>query len=87
MNINAFHPDYMKTYHPDFTKEFRTVEANKIERESQAPRKHVKKARVSVKIPKQGINTKAQQRMTMAEVTAELIKKTTFRIYSRAGVK
>lgn len=29
MNINAFHPDYMKTHQPNFMKEFRTVEANR----------------------------------------------------------
>jgi prepilin-type N-terminal cleavage/methylation domain-containing protein len=33
------------------------------------------------------IRTKAQQAMTMAEVTAELIKTTTFHIYSKAGAK
>jgi hypothetical protein len=86
--INAFHPDYMKTYHPDFTREFRTIEANQIERAAKAPRRKTKKARVSVKIPKQEhIRSKSQQRMTMEEVKAEILKRTNFYTYSRAGVK
>ena len=27
--MNAFHPDYIKTYHADFMKSFRTHEANR----------------------------------------------------------
>jgi hypothetical protein len=85
--INAFHPDYMKTYHPDFTKEFRTIEANQIERETKKSRKKAKQPRASVKIPKQThINQKSQQRMTMEEVKAEMLKKTDFYVYSRAKV-
>jgi hypothetical protein len=83
--VNAFHPNYMKTHHPDFMKEFRTIQANQEERASKLPRKHVKV--FTPKAPKTGVNTKANQRMTMAEVTEELLKKTTFRTYSRAGVK
>jgi len=84
--INAFHPDYMKTYYPDFMKDFRTVEANQIAREAKTPRKKSKKAKVSVKIPKTGhINSKTNQRMTIAEVKAELLKVTTFHVYSKAG--
>jgi hypothetical protein len=30
--INAFHPDYMKTYEPNFMQFFRTLEANAQER-------------------------------------------------------
>jgi hypothetical protein len=30
--INAFHPDYMKTYEPNFMKFFRTLEANAQDR-------------------------------------------------------
>ena len=80
--VNAFHPDYMKTHHPDFMREFRTIQANQEERASKAPRKHVKV--FTPKAPKTGIRTKANQRMTMAEVTEELLKKTTFHIYSKA---
>jgi hypothetical protein len=82
--VNAFHPDYMKTHHPDFMREFRTIQANQEERASKAPRKHVKV--FTPKAPKTGIRTKANQRMTMAEVTEELLKKTNFHIYSKARV-
>jgi myo-inositol catabolism protein IolC len=87
--VNAFHPDFMKTYHPDFTKEFRTIEANKIEREAKAPRKKSRRLKVSVKTPKKmpHINQKSEQRMTMEEVKAEILKRTNFYTYSRAGVK
>jgi hypothetical protein len=84
--INAFHPDYMKTYHPNFMTEFRTVQANQEERKVKEPRKVIRPPRASVKIPKQThINSKTNQRMTMAEVKAEMLKVTTFHIYSKAG--
>jgi hypothetical protein len=86
--MNAFHPDYMKTFYPDFMREFRTIQANQTERaELKKKRSHTKKPKVSVKIPKQSINSRVNQRMTMAEVTEELLKVTTFRVYSKAGVK
>lgn len=85
--INAFHPDFMKTYHPDFTKEFRTIEANQIERAANAKRKKSRRPKVSVKTPKKTphINAKSEQRMTMEQVKAEILKKTNFYTYSRAG--
>jgi len=84
--INAFHPDYMKTYHPDFMKDFRTVTANQEERKVKEPRKVIRKPRASVKIPKQPhIKSKSEQSMTMAEVKAEILKRTNFYTYSRAG--
>lgn len=39
MTINAFHPDYVKTYAPQFLASFRTVDANK--RASMTLSKHV----------------------------------------------
>jgi hypothetical protein len=87
MIINAFHPDYMKTYHPDFMTDFRTVEANQVARDAAKPRKLVKRAKVSVKVPKQThVRSKTNQNMTMAEVKAEMLKVTTFHVYSKAGV-
>ena len=84
--INAFHPDYMKTYHPDFMREFRTIAANQEERKIKEPRKVIRPPRASVKIPKQThINHKSQQRMTMEQVKAEMLKVTTFHVYSKAG--
>ena len=80
--VNAFHPDYVKTHMPDLMKEFRTIQANQEERASKAPRKHVKV--FTPKAPNTHIRSKANQRMTMAEVTEELLKKTTFHIYSKA---
>ena len=81
--VNAFHPDYVKTHMPDLLKEFRTIQANKEDRESKAPRKHVKT--FAPKVSKQGhVNSKTSRLMTMAEVTEELLKKTTFHIYSKA---
>lgn len=84
-NINAFHPDFMKTYYPDFMKDFRTIEANQEERRVKEPRKVIRKPRALERKVKQSIRTKAQQNMTMAEVTAELLKTTHFHIYSKAG--
>jgi tRNA A-37 threonylcarbamoyl transferase component Bud32 len=83
--INAFHPDFMKTYYPDFTKEFRTTEANQAERKINEPRKVIKPPRASVKIPKTSINSKSQQRMTMEQVKEEILKRTNFYTYSKAG--
>ena len=85
--INAFHPDYMKTFHPDFMTEFRTVEANQEERKIKEPRKVIRKPRALERAAKRVRQTKAQQAMTMAEVTAELLKTTTFHIYSKAGAR
>lgn len=84
--INAFHPDYMKTYHPDFMKDFRTVHANQEERKIKEPRKVIRPPRASVKIPKTGVRSSTPRNMTMAEVKAEMLKVTTFHVYSKAGV-
>ena len=83
--MNAFHPDYIKTFYPDLMKDFRTVQANQEERKVKEPRKVIRKPRASVKIPKTGINTKSEQRMTMEEVKAEILKRTNFYTFSRAG--
>ena len=85
MIINAFHPDYMKTYHPDFMKDFRTTEANQDERRINEPQKVIRPPRASVKIPKTSINSKSQQRMTMEQVKEEILKRTNFYTYSKAG--
>jgi len=87
MIINAFHPDYMKTYHPNFMTDFRTVEANQEERKIKEPRKVIRKPRALERATKRVVQTKAQRAVTMAEVTAELLKTTTFHIYSKAGAK
>ena len=81
--INAFHPDYMKTYHPNFMTEFRTIEANQVERAAQAPIKRVRAP--AAKKESTHVRSKSQQRMTMEEVKAELLKTSTFHVYSKAG--
>jgi hypothetical protein len=47
--VNAFHPDYVDTYHPNFSKEFRTAEANREEADREATvgptRKRIRKRR------------------------------------------
>lgn len=43
MTVNAFHPDYMKTYEPNFMKDFRTFEANR--QAAATLTKHVEKVR------------------------------------------
>lgn len=89
--INAFHPDFMKTYYPDFTKEFRTVEANQAERKAKEPRKHVATKLVKKKKPAP-ILTKREQGKTIAEVRAELdakkkaiLEPREFIVFSKAG--
>jgi uncharacterized protein (DUF2225 family) len=76
----------MKTYHPDFMKDFRTIEANQVEREAAKPRKKAKAIKVSVKVPKKTHINNAQPRTTLAEIKAEMLKITTFHVYSKAGV-
>ena len=41
--INAFHPDYVKTYHPDLMDDFRMLNKNKQRSDSLS--KHVDKVR------------------------------------------
>lgn len=83
--MNAFHPDYMKTFHPDFMKDFRTIAANQEERKINAPRKVIRKPRAVERAAKRVIQTKEQQRMTMVEVKAELLKPRQYYTYSKAG--
>jgi hypothetical protein len=71
--INAFHPDYMKTYEPNFTKEFRTVEANQNERIKTHVKVKSKKKKMSYKVPKKTpILTKKEQGKSMGEIHNEL---------------
>jgi len=83
--INAFHPDYMKTYHPNFMTEFRTVEANQIERAAQAPRKRTKSTKSTKVSNPAHVLSRTNKNMTMAEVKAELLKIAEFHVYSKAG--
>jgi len=89
--INAFHPDYVKTYHPELLTSLKNEAKQK--KAGQTLSKYVEKRRETVpnhgtiegvtKVPsyihrspkpiKVPILTKAQQNMTMKEVTDELI--------------
>ena len=84
--INAFHPDYMKTYEPNFTKEFRTVEANQKERLENQPkvgRKSVpKKKKVSYKIPKQA-KPKSER---LLEIKRNILTVKPYHTFAKAGM-
>ena len=85
--INAFHPDYMKTYHPDFTREFRTVEANQKERLAnpvKVKRKRVK-AKKNYKVPKKPI-TMADVHNELAEMKKRILAPRKLYTYSKAGM-
>jgi len=85
--INAFHPDYMKTYHPDFTKEFRTVEANqkeRLENPVKVKRKFVpKKKKVSYKIPKQVVKPKGE---ALEALKKKILEAKPYHTFSKAGM-
>jgi hypothetical protein len=99
--INAFHPDYVKTYMPTFLDELRiqsrmTKAGQTMARYVEARRKvdpsHGTIHGISKppKMIKMSILTKAEQSMTMEEIQNELatmLKPRTFRVYSRAGAK
>jgi hypothetical protein len=89
--INAFHPDYMKTYHPDFTKEFRTVEANqkeRLENPVKVKRKFVpKKKKVSYKIPKQSKPQAVKPKGTALEALKKrILEAKPYHTFSKAGM-
>jgi hypothetical protein len=85
MTVNAFHPDYVKTYEPDLMKDFRTHAANREVREekqlrvSKKPLKTVTKS-LSVKISKEQarLNLERKKQMTIAPKD--------FHIFNKAGM-
>jgi len=88
--INAFHPDYMKTYEPNFTKEFRTVEANqkeRLENPVKVKRKFTakKKKKVSYKVPKKPI-TMGEIHNELAELKKKILAPREFYTYAKAGM-
>lgn len=91
--INAFHPDYMKTYHPNFTKEFRTVEANqkeRLENPVKVKRKTVraKKKRVSYKVPKQVVVAAVTKPKgeALAALKKKILENKPFHTFAKAGM-
>lgn len=92
--INAFHPDYMKTYHPDFTREFRTVEANqkeRLENPVKVKRKtvHTKKKKVSYKVPKRvaAVATVTKPKgEALAALKKKILENKPFHTFAKAGM-
>jgi hypothetical protein len=86
--INAFHPDYMKTYEPNFTKEFRSVEANqkeRLENPVKVERKRVKskKKKISYKIPKQVVKPRSER---LEEIKKNILGAKSFHTFAKAGM-
>ena len=85
--INAFHPDYIKTYYPDFTREFRTVEANQKERLAihgkVKPKKKKPKPKMNYKIPKQVIKPKNEK---LEQPKRNILDMKTFHTFAKAGL-
>jgi hypothetical protein len=88
--INAFHPDYMKTYEPNFMKYFRTHEANRqaaatlsgyVEKVRQTKPSHGTLYGISKKVlpdhikPKEMMSHKKGRALTMLEVHNDLADK------------
>jgi hypothetical protein len=87
--INAFHPDYMKTYEPNFTKEFRTIAANQADRLAnpvKVNRKTVqakKKKKVSYKIPKQ---TAKPRGAALEALKKRILEAKPYHTFAKAGM-
>lgn len=89
--LNAFHPDYMKTYHPDFTREFRTVEANQKERLAnpvKVKRKKVyaKKKKVSYKVPKKVVTITKPKGEALEALKKKILENKPFHTFAKAGM-
>lgn len=83
--INAFHPDYVKTYHPDLMKEFRTHQANReerVEKQLKVKKKPLKTVTrsLSVKISKE------QAKLNLEHKKAMFLNQKEFHIFNKAGM-
>jgi hypothetical protein len=85
--LNAFHPDFMKTYYPDFTKDFRTVEANQKARLANPVKKakRIRKPKVNYKVPKKPI-TMGEVHNELAELKKKILAPREFYTYAKAGM-
>lgn len=94
--INAFHPDYIKTYHPEFMTAIRLEGVQKANgvingAKSKATRehKHGKTAFTINKFPKtesvQRTLQKAKSRVDMEELKRRILAPTEFFTFSKAG--
>jgi hypothetical protein len=88
--INAFHPDFMKTYYPNFTKEFRTVEANREHRIATHVKVKRKKAKpkVNYKVPKQVIVARRDRPRSerLEEIKKNILGVREYHTFARAGM-
>lgn len=78
MNINAFHPDYVKTYMPEFLSTIRTESAQKLNGE-----KFGSKSRAT----RESVAEQKYSSITMFPKTKKRVslEVTDFYVYSRAG--
>lgn len=94
--INAFHPDYIKTYHPELLTSIKlesTQHANGViaggKAKATREHKHGKTAFTINKFPKtqsvQRTLEKAQSRADMEELKRKILAPTEFFTYSKAG--
>lgn len=94
--INAFHPDYIKTYHPEFMTSIRLESSQHAHGvinggKSKATREHKRGRTVNTinAFPKtqsvQRTMEKAQSKMTLEERKRKLLAVTEFFMYSKAG--
>ena len=84
--LNAFHPDFMKTYYPNFTKEFRNIAANQADRLANPVKVKRRTVRVkkNYKIPKKPI-TMAEVHNELAELKKKILAPREFYTYAKAG--
>ena len=94
--INAFHPDYIKTYHPEFLSTIRTESSQHAHGvinggKSKATREHKRGKTVNTinAFPKtqsvQRTMEKAKSRVDMEELKRRILAPTEFFTYSKAG--
>lgn len=78
--INAFHPDYVKTYHPNLTAEFRTLNKNK--QRSETLTKRVEETRKTK--PSHGTLFGISDNAVSLSPKEMMLKPKDFHIYSKA---
>ena len=84
--INAFHPDYVKTYHPNLMDDFRTLNKNK--QRSDSLTNHVEKMRETVPshgtvfgVSETSVSISPKQMMKRPK-----LERTEFHIFNKAGM-
>lgn len=80
--INAFHPDYMKTYHPTFFNDMRVAQRDKNSGDRMA--KHVEKVRKTN--PSHGTLFGITDKAISVAPKEMMLKVKEFHIYNKAGM-